>query len=51
MSRLLAATQRQADAAISNVTGFLSENEKIVADIDSLIAQLSDVHASIALVC
>ena len=50
ISRLLMATEVQAKAAIANISGFLSENERILADIDSLISQLSDVHASISLV-
>ena len=50
VTHLLAATQSQAEAALSNITGFLGENQKIMADIDSLLARLSDVHASIALV-
>lgn len=48
--RLLEATESQAQAALSNITSFLNKNERILRDIDSLIARLSDVHASVALV-
>ena len=50
VSRLLSATSNQAQAALSNVTSFLADNNRIVRDIDSLIARLSSVHSSIALV-
>jgi hypothetical protein len=46
----LTATQTQAQAFQLNVTSFIAENDRIVKDIDSLIARLSSVHTSIAMI-
>ena len=43
----LNATQTAASEVMLNISAFVSENSRIVAEIDSLIASLDDIHSRI----